>query len=70
MPTRTRTIEIDERKLAEVKRLLGTQTLRETVDRSFDEVLARDARRRDIDRLQRMEGLDLDEPEVMERAWR
>ena len=70
MPTRTTTIEIDERKLTEVKRLLGTQTLRETVDRSFDEVLARDARRRDIDRLQRMEGLDLDKPEVMERAWR
>ena len=70
MPTRTRTIEIDERKLAEVQRLLGTQTLRETVDRSFDEVLARDARRRDIARLQRMEGLDLDKPEVMERAWR
>lgn len=52
------------------KALLGTQTLRETVDRSFDEVLAHDARRRDIDRMQHMEGLDLDRPAVIERAWR
>ncbi len=70
MSKRITTIEIDEQKVADVKRLLGTETLRETVDRSFDEVLARAARRTDIERLQRMEGLDLDKPEVMDRAWR
>ncbi len=70
MGKRTTTVEIDERKLAEVKRLLGTQTLRETVDRSFDEVLARAARRGSIARLQHMDGLDLDKPEIMDSAWR
>ncbi len=68
--TRTTTIEIDEAKLADVKEVLGTQTLRETVDRSFDEVLARAARERSIERLRKMDGLDLDKPKVMEGAWR
>lgn len=68
--TKPTTIVIDEAKLAGVKRVLGTRTLRETVDRSFDEVLARAARERTIARLQKMEGLDLDKPEVMANAWR
>lgn len=68
--TRTTTIQIDEAKLAGVKRVLGTSTLRETVDRSFDEVLARAARERVIAQLRTMDGLDLDKPEVMAKAWR
>lgn len=70
MGTRTTTIEIDEAKLAGAKRVLGTRTLRETVDRSFDEVLARAAREKSITRLQEMDGLDLDQPDVMAKAWR
>lgn len=70
MARRTTTIEIDEKKLAGVRRVLGTRTLRETVDRSFDEVLARAAREKSIARLQKMEGLDLHKPEVMAKAWR
>jgi hypothetical protein len=50
--------------------VLGTRTLRETVDRSFDEVLARAAREKSIERLRRMEGLDLDKPAAMAKAWR
>jgi Arc/MetJ family transcription regulator len=68
--TKTTTIDIDQAKFAEVRQVLGTRTLRETVDRSFDEVLARAARERSIRRLQKMEGLDLDKPKVMEGAWR
>jgi Arc/MetJ family transcription regulator len=70
MSARTTTVEIDEAKLASVKEVLGTRTLRETVDRSFDEVLARAARERSIRRLQKMDGLDLDKPKVMKGAWR
>lgn len=70
MTTKTTTIAIDETKLAGVKRVLGTRTLRETVDRSFDEVLARAAREKSIARLQKMDGLDLDRPAVMAKAWR
>ena len=68
--TRLTTIEIDEAKLTDVKAILDTTTIRETVDRSFDEVLARAARSSSIARLQRMEGLDLDKPAVMDKAWR
>ncbi len=70
MGTRTTTIEIDQGKFANVKEILGTATLRETVDRSFDEVIARAARERSVKQLQKMEGLDLDKPKVMEGAWR
>lgn len=68
--TRTTTVEIDEAKFAEARRVLGTRSLRETVERSFDEVLARDAREKTIERLRTMKGLDLDKPEVMAKAWR
>lgn len=68
--TRLTTIEIDEGKFTEVRAILATRTLRETVDRSFDEVLARAARGRSIARLQSMDGLDLDKRSVMDKAWR
>jgi len=68
--TRLTTIEIDQDKFAEVRAILGVTTLRDTVDRAFDEVLARAARTRSIERLQQMKGLDLDKRSVMEKAWR
>jgi Arc/MetJ family transcription regulator len=43
-----RLIDVDDEKLAAVKRELGTSTLKETVDTAFDEVLALVARRREI----------------------
>lgn len=70
MAKRVTSVEIDEAKLAGVKRVLGTRSLRETVDRSFDEVLSRAAREKSIERLRNMEGLDLDRPRVMAKAWR
>jgi len=68
--TRLTTLAIDERKFAEVKAVLGTSTLKDTVDRSFDEVLVRAARTRSIERLRNMEGIDLDKRSVMDKAWR
>lgn len=67
---RTTTLAIDERKYEEVRSVLGTSTLRETVDRSFDEVLVNAARTRDIERLRSMAGLDLNKQSVMRDAWR
>ena len=40
------------------------------VDRLFDEVITRDARIRSIAQLRSMDGLDLDKPAVMDKAWR
>ncbi|HEY8656335.1 MAG TPA: hypothetical protein VIN34_06335 [Candidatus Limnocylindria bacterium] len=64
------TVDLDDEKVDQVKAALGTRTLRETIDRSFDAVLAGIARQRLIGRLRGMQGLQLDDPSVMERAWR
>lgn len=36
-------VEIDEKLLAQVRRILGTETLRETIEKSFEEVVQRKA---------------------------
>jgi Arc/MetJ family transcription regulator len=48
---------IDREKVAEAKKILGTRTLAETVDRAFDEVIRLDARRRLLRRIEREGGL-------------
>ena len=64
------TLDIDEDLLARASAILGTRGLKATVQRALEEVVAREARRRFAERLQAMEGLELDDPEVMTRAWR
>lgn len=44
--------------------------MKETVSRSLESVVLGARRRRHADRLQVMEGLDLDKPDVMSDAWR
>ena len=50
--------------------ILGTSTLKETVEQAFLEVLRERARRQEVEALSAMEGMDLDDDEVMARAWR
>jgi hypothetical protein len=64
------TLVIDDAKLERARELLGTKGIRDTIDRALDEVIALDMRRRFADRLRAMEGLDLDDSDVMDRAWR
>lgn len=64
------TLVIDDKKLARVRRILGTKGIKETIDRALDEVVALAARRRALGRLRSLEGLDLDDPDVMDEAWR
>lgn len=64
------TLVVDEAKLRRVRSVLGTNGIKDTIDRALDEVLALEARRRLVERLRSMEGLDLDDPEVMACAWR
>lgn len=68
--TRLTTVQIDEGKLQAARAILGTFTLRDTVDRAFDAVIMREARVRSIAQLRDMDGLDLDKPAVMDKAWR
>jgi hypothetical protein len=65
-----RTLEVDDAKVEAAKVVLGTRTLSDTVDRALDSVLAVAMRRRMVERLRRMDGLDLDKPDVMNTAWR
>ena len=64
------TLVIDEAKLRKVRKVLGTKGIRDTIDRALDEVLALDARRRLVEKLRKMEGLDLADATVMAGAWR
>lgn len=70
MSTRKTSIEIDQELLDEVRNVLGTDTLKETVEQAFREVLRERARREEVQALSTMRGMELDDPEVMARAWR
>ena len=64
-----RLIEVDDDKLDAVRELLGTRTLKATVDAALDEVLALDRRRR---ALLRERGVDVDalaDPANRRAAW-
>ncbi|MCA1845777.1 MAG: type II toxin-antitoxin system VapB family antitoxin [Actinobacteria bacterium] len=65
-----RLIEVDDDKLDAVRVLLGTRTLKATVDGALDEVLALERRRRT---LLAERGVDLDalaHPTARRAAWR
>ncbi len=63
-----RLIEVDDDKLDAVRALLGTRTLKATVDGAFDEVLALDQRRRAF--AERGVGFaPLSDPEARRAAW-
>ena len=65
------TLVVDDKKLAKVRRLLGTKGIRDTIDRALDEVIAIQGRRRVIEQLRTMEGLDEKLlRNVRKEAWR
>lgn len=70
MATRKTTVEIDDELFEQVRNVLGTTTLRETVDEAFRRVLRERARREEVEALSTMRGMDLDDPETMATAWR
>jgi len=65
-----RRLDIDDDVLAAAKAVLGASTTQETVNRSLQAVLDANLRRRHVQRLATMEGLDLNDDEVMSKAWR
>jgi Arc/MetJ family transcription regulator len=69
MSMRKTTIEIDDELLEQVRGALGTTTLKETVDEAFREVLRERARREEVEALSTMDGMDLDDDDVMAGAW-
>lgn len=63
-------IDIDERRLAEASRVLGTRTKKDTVNAALGEVAALAARRRDLERFRAGKLGDLADPKVAATAWR
>ena len=69
MATRKTSVEINEELLESVRRILATSTVKETVERAFQEIVRREAQREEIESLRTMRGMDLNDPEVMAGAW-
>ena len=67
---RKTTIVIDDELIAQAKEALGTTGLKETIDAALVEAVTARVRKDHVERLRSMRGLDLDKPEVMDRAWR
>lgn len=65
-----RLVDIDDDLLDEAAALLGTSTMKQTVNRSLEEVVLAARRKRHADRLETMRDLDLAKPRVMSGAWR
>ncbi len=65
-----RLIDVDDTLLEKASGVLRTQTMKDTVNQALGEVVRAELRRRHADRLVRMDGLAIDDPEVMAGAWR
>ena len=70
MPTRKTSIEIDEQLLKDARCILGTTTLKETVEEAFLRVWREQARREEVEALSATRGRGLDDPQVMAATWR
>ncbi len=67
---RKTSFEVDFDKVQSAKEILGTRTLTDTVDAALDEVINLQQRRRLLEMLFTPGRLQLDDPDVMARAWR
>ena len=63
-------VDIDEDILAQATQILGAATMKDSVNRALTEVVLLAERRAHADRLAGMEGLDLDDDDIMAGAWR
>lgn len=65
------TVMVDDRKLARVRKLLGTKGIRDTYEAALDEVIAVHARSAVVEQLRTMQGLDEKVlRNVRKEAWR
>ena len=67
---RKTSVDIDDDLMKRASSVLGTSSIKATIDAALREVLRSEARRQEIKALSRMEGLDLAKKDVMARAWR
>ena len=67
---RKTSVDVDDLLLEQVRDVLGTSSIKETIDSALREVMRAEARRQEIRALAVMDGLDLDDEKVMAKAWR
>ena len=67
---RKTSVDIDDHLIEQVRGVLGTSSIKETIDSALREVLRVDARRQEIRALAEMDGMDLANKDVMAKAWR
>ena len=70
MGSRKTSVAIDEDLLAAVQAALETQTVKDTIEQAFLEVLRARARAEEVEALVTQEGMDLSDEAVMSKAWR
>ena len=70
MASRKTSVTIDEDLLAAVQKALDTRTLKDTIEQAFLEILRIKARQEEIEALSTMSGMDLDDDQIMSKAWR
>jgi Arc/MetJ family transcription regulator len=70
MARRRTLVEIDPDLLDAAKSFLGTTTIKETIDRALREIVRAQVTGEHLRDMRTLEGLDLDDPEVMAQAWR
>ena len=67
---RKTSVDIDDDLIEQARSVLGTSSIKETIDAALREVLRAEARHKEIEALAEMDGLDLANEEVMAKAWR
>lgn len=70
MTIRKTALMLDDQLVAQARAILGTGTTTETLAEALREVIRMHGRARHFERLRRREGLDFDDPEVTDGAWR
>jgi Arc/MetJ family transcription regulator len=70
MTSRKTSVEIDEQLLRRAREILGSTTVKETIDRAFREIVRQEARRQEAKALAAMDSIDLADDQVMAGAWR
>lgn len=67
---RKTSVEIDDKLIEQARILLGTSSIKETINGALREVIRREARREEVRALAQMDGLDLCDEKIMAGAWR
>ncbi len=70
MASHKTSVAIDEDLLAAVQEVLETRTVKDTIEQAFLEILRARARQEEVEVLSTLSGMDLDDDQVMSKAWR